>query len=94
MAGANCGSETRVKPASAAAEKANPPAGCRCLSDRTYEPANKRGTASLDRAAASDRAPAVGSLDRLSYLREDPLDLLVQLVAVGDDRYAGIRVVL
>jgi hypothetical protein len=39
-------------------------------------------------------APAVGSLDRLSYLREDPLDLLVQLVAVGDDRYAGIRVAL
>src|SRR5262245_28013104 len=38
--------------------------------------------------------PAGGAPDRLSYIGEDPFDLLVQFVAVGDDRYASVRVIL
>ena len=39
-------------------------------------------------------AAAAGALDGLARLGEDALDLLVQLVAVGDDGDAGVRVVL
>src|SRR5205814_1334586 len=39
-------------------------------------------------------AAAAGAGDRFSCLGEDALDLLVQLVAVGNDRDAGMRVVL
>ena len=39
-------------------------------------------------------AAAAGALDGLARLGEDPLDLFVQLVAVGDDGHAGVGVVL
>src|SRR5262245_31117012 len=35
-----------------------------------------------------------GAVDSLSRLGEDPLDLFVQLIAVGDDGYAPVGVVL
>ena len=39
-------------------------------------------------------APAAGAVDRLPGFGEDALDLLVQLVAVGDDDHAGVGLVL
>ena len=38
-------------------------------------------------------AAAAGALDGLARLGENPLDLLVQFVAIGDDDDAGVRVV-
>ena len=38
-------------------------------------------------------AAAVGAFDRLADLGEDPLDLLVEFIAVGDDDHAGVGVV-
>ena len=59
------------------------------LVDQRAEQA-RRGLAEL----AHQVAAAAGAGDRLARLGEDALDLLVQLVAVGDDDHAGVGLVL
>ena len=59
------------------------------LVDQRAEQA-RRGLAEL----AHQVAAAAGAVDRLARVGEDALDLLVQLVAVGDDGDAGVGVVL
>ena len=50
----------------------------------------RRGLAELTHQVT----PAAGAGDRLAGIGENALDLLVQLVAVGDDHHAGVGLVL
>ena len=58
------------------------------VDQRAQQP--RRGLAKLPHQVAAARGP----FDRLAHLGEDPLNLLVQLIAVGDQRHAGVGIVL